>query len=147
MPATLTCPECGEDVWDLPYGHKLAKCWNTEGHADGGTLAFDTMSDDEDETPAITASVKSECRRGYWIRAGSAQLRTWDRHVIRHPNPEPPTWREDKDILTTEVLKLYPDAAAFRYKGGVLRFRWNAGEGSGEAYESGTTPGPEGPSA
>lgn len=50
MPATqtLTCPECGEDVWDLPYGHKLAKCWNTEGHADGGTLAFDTMSDEEE---------------------------------------------------------------------------------------------------
>lgn len=45
---TLTCPECGDDVWDLPHGHKLAKCWNTEGHADGGTLAFDTMSDEDD---------------------------------------------------------------------------------------------------
>jgi len=43
----LTCPECGERVWDGPSGHKLAKCWNTEGHADGGTLAFDTMGDDE----------------------------------------------------------------------------------------------------
>jgi predicted RNA-binding Zn-ribbon protein involved in translation (DUF1610 family) len=43
----LHCPECGEEVWDLPRGHKLAKCWNSEGHADGGTLAFDTM-DDED---------------------------------------------------------------------------------------------------
>lgn len=39
----LTCPECGEPVWDGPRGHKLAKCWNAEGHADGGTLAFDTM--------------------------------------------------------------------------------------------------------
>lgn len=44
----LKCPECGEEVWDVPNGSKLAKCWNTEGHADGGTLAFDTM--DEDET-------------------------------------------------------------------------------------------------
>ena len=41
----LKCPECGEDVWDKPHGHKLAKCWNTEGHAHGGTLAFDTMED------------------------------------------------------------------------------------------------------
>jgi hypothetical protein len=43
--APLTCPECGEPVWDGPKGHKLAKCWNTEGHADGGTLAFDTVAD------------------------------------------------------------------------------------------------------
>lgn len=42
----LTCPECGEEVWDGPRGHKLARCWNTEGHASGGTLAFDTMGDD-----------------------------------------------------------------------------------------------------
>jgi hypothetical protein len=41
----LTCPECGESVWDLPKGSKLAKCWNAEGHASGGTLAFDSMSD------------------------------------------------------------------------------------------------------
>ena len=39
----LCCPECGETVWDGPSGHKLAKCWNTEGHASGGTLAFDTL--------------------------------------------------------------------------------------------------------
>ena len=40
---TLTCPECGEEVWDGPHGSKLAKCWNTDGHESGGTLAFDTM--------------------------------------------------------------------------------------------------------
>ena len=43
---TITCPECNEAIWDLPHGHKLAKCWNTEGHADGGTLAFDTMDEE-----------------------------------------------------------------------------------------------------
>lgn len=43
---TLTCPECGEEIWDGPVGSKLAKCWNTEGHTDGGTLAFDTMDDE-----------------------------------------------------------------------------------------------------
>lgn len=35
------CPECGEVVWDVANGSKLAKCWNAEGHASGGTLAFD----------------------------------------------------------------------------------------------------------
>jgi hypothetical protein len=50
----LTCPECGQEIWDGPFGSKLAKCWNTEGHADGGTLAFDTMDDgDDDETYSI----------------------------------------------------------------------------------------------
>lgn len=44
----LECPECGEAVWDGPRGHKLAKCWNVEGHANGGTLAFDTMGDDDE---------------------------------------------------------------------------------------------------
>lgn len=43
----LHCPECGEPVWDGPHGYKLAKCWNTEGHASGRTLAFDTMTDDD----------------------------------------------------------------------------------------------------
>jgi hypothetical protein len=38
----LTCPECGEAVWDLPRGSKLAKCWNSEAHESGGPLAFDT---------------------------------------------------------------------------------------------------------
>lgn len=47
VPVKVLCPECGEDVWDLPSGSKLAKCWNTEGHVNGGTLAFDTMSDGE----------------------------------------------------------------------------------------------------
>lgn len=41
----LRCPECGEEVWDGPQGSKLAKCWNAEGHADGRTLAFDTMEE------------------------------------------------------------------------------------------------------
>lgn len=41
----LTCPECGEEVWDGPRGHKLAKCWNSEGHESGAPLAFDTMPD------------------------------------------------------------------------------------------------------
>lgn len=45
--SALKCPECGEDVWDLPFASKLAKCWNAEGHEDGGTLAFDTMDDNE----------------------------------------------------------------------------------------------------
>jgi hypothetical protein len=45
----LRCPECDADVWDGPEGSKLAKCWNAEGHADGGTLAFDAMEDDEDD--------------------------------------------------------------------------------------------------
>ena len=43
----ITCPECGAEVWDKPLGHKLAKCWNAEAHASGGTLAFDTMSEEE----------------------------------------------------------------------------------------------------
>lgn len=41
----LTCPECGEEIWDGPVGSKLAKCWNSEGHSSGRPLAFDTMSD------------------------------------------------------------------------------------------------------
>ena len=45
----LICPECGEPVWDGPEGHKLPKCWNTEGHASGGTLAFTTLPEEEDE--------------------------------------------------------------------------------------------------
>ena len=45
--SALTCPECGEAVWDGPLGHKLAKCWNAEGHESGAPLAFDTMSDEE----------------------------------------------------------------------------------------------------
>jgi hypothetical protein len=40
---TLHCPECNEPIWDTPQGHKLAKCWNTDGHVSGSTLAFDTM--------------------------------------------------------------------------------------------------------
>lgn len=44
----LLCPDCGEPVWDLPQGHKLAKCWNVAGHSSGTTLAFDTMTDDEE---------------------------------------------------------------------------------------------------
>lgn len=41
----LVCPECGEPVWDLPEANKLAKCWNSAGHASGAPLAFD-LSDD-----------------------------------------------------------------------------------------------------
>lgn len=37
----LTCPKCGEDVWDGPKGYKLAKCW-----AEGCMTAFDTMEED-----------------------------------------------------------------------------------------------------
>jgi hypothetical protein len=44
----LRCPECDEPVWDGPFGSKLAKCWNSGGHADGGTLAFDTMPEDDE---------------------------------------------------------------------------------------------------
>lgn len=42
----LVCPSCNEAIWDGPQGSKLAKCWNTEGHDDGRTLAFDTMGDE-----------------------------------------------------------------------------------------------------
>lgn len=42
----LTCPECGAEVWDGSQGHKLAKCWNAEGHASGAPLAFDTMNEE-----------------------------------------------------------------------------------------------------
>jgi hypothetical protein len=40
------------------------------------------------------------------------------------------------------VRELYPDAVRDYYAGGVLRFRWNAGEGRGEAWNSSATPGP-----
>ncbi len=43
----LTCPLCGEPVWDGPRGYKLAKCWNFHPETDG-TLAFDTMEDDDE---------------------------------------------------------------------------------------------------
>lgn len=46
--ASLNCPECKEEIWDLPHGHKLAKCWNAEGHQSGAPFAFDTMGDDDD---------------------------------------------------------------------------------------------------
>lgn len=46
--ASLNCPECKEEIWDLPRGHKLAKCWNAEGHQSGAPFAFDTMGDDDD---------------------------------------------------------------------------------------------------
>jgi hypothetical protein len=45
----LVCPECGEEIWDMPSGSKLAKCWNAEGHEHGGTLAFDTIADDDEQ--------------------------------------------------------------------------------------------------
>ena len=44
----IECPNCGEEVWDGPHGHKLAKCWNYHPET-GGTVAFDTMQDDEEE--------------------------------------------------------------------------------------------------
>lgn len=45
----VSCPECGADVWDVAQGSKLNKCWNSEAHASGGTLAFDTDEEDEDD--------------------------------------------------------------------------------------------------
>ena len=44
---TLVCPFCGVEVWDGPDGSKLAKCWNFHPET-GGTLAFATMTDDEE---------------------------------------------------------------------------------------------------
>ena len=44
----MNCPECSEEIWDLPHGYKLAKCWNAAGHQSGAPLAFDTMGDDDD---------------------------------------------------------------------------------------------------
>lgn len=38
----LKCPHCGKEIWDLPFGSKLAKCW-------GCGLAFDTMDDEDDD--------------------------------------------------------------------------------------------------
>ncbi len=49
MSVELICPACGEPVWDGPMGHKLAKCWNSEGHTNGLTLAFDTFSNEDVE--------------------------------------------------------------------------------------------------
>jgi hypothetical protein len=37
---------CDKPVWDMPRGHKLAKCWNSSGHEHGAPLAFDTMTCD-----------------------------------------------------------------------------------------------------
>jgi hypothetical protein len=45
----LYCPECGEPVWDMPKGYKLARCWNGAGHASGSNLAFSTMDDEYEE--------------------------------------------------------------------------------------------------
>lgn len=44
---TMVCPECREPIWDVPRGHKLARCWNAEGHAHGSDLAFDTVDRDD----------------------------------------------------------------------------------------------------
>lgn len=41
----LQCPECHGDIWDVPHGHKLAKCWNSEAHESGAPIAFDTLPD------------------------------------------------------------------------------------------------------
>jgi hypothetical protein len=41
----LLCPECGEDVRDIPVGYKLPTCWNEKGHASRRPLSFDTMGD------------------------------------------------------------------------------------------------------
>ena len=50
----LKCPECGEPIWDLPTASKLAKCWNSEGHASGMTLAFDSDEPTDDESDPET---------------------------------------------------------------------------------------------
>ena len=72
MTAELKCPECGEEVWDGPEGYKLAKCWNSEGHASGGTLAFDTMTDccDCGESVATSQLGIGRCPPcvGKWVR-------------------------------------------------------------------------------
>jgi len=52
MRDNLTCPECGEAIWDGPVGSKLAKCWNSEEHESGRPLAFDTMEDDDEDDEA-----------------------------------------------------------------------------------------------
>ena len=80
--------------------------------------------------------------RGYWVDAGSAQLARWEKHRLRHRFGVPVDWRDDRRQLQRVVVDLYPDAQSFAYRGGVLRFRWNGGEGSGRAYESGMTLGP-----
>jgi len=83
----------------------------------------------------------TEVRRGIWYSAGSSALRRYDKGVKRHSLARPEDWRADRELLTRFIREHYPDAQDFRYRGGVLRFRWNGGEGSGEAYEAGTTPG------
>jgi hypothetical protein len=82
MPDYLTCPECGEPVWDGPEGHKLAKCWNTEGHEDGGTLAFDTMSDDDDYpyVPENDDDYISDDRGGYAVSHAGRYVGTYERY-------------------------------------------------------------------
>lgn len=96
----LKCPECGEDIWDVPSGSKLAKCWNGDAHADGRPLAFDTMTDDDDDDDGtamaefisqnrseIDAAIRSQCDnlgdlddddREQWIENDEA-LYTWAR--------------------------------------------------------------------
>lgn len=45
----IRCPDCKEPIWDFAFGSKLHKCWNTEGHEGGRTLAFDTPYEGEDD--------------------------------------------------------------------------------------------------
>lgn len=73
---SLTCPECGEPVWDGPEGHKLAKCWNTSGHADGGTLAFDTMPDED--YPAEDDDYIGDDRDGYAVTHAGRYVGTYE---------------------------------------------------------------------
>lgn len=44
---SIRCPECAEEVWDVARGHRLHKCWNSEGHKHGAPLAFDAPLDSE----------------------------------------------------------------------------------------------------
>lgn len=76
-----------------------------------------------------------------WINAGSYALGRYEKHVLRHELGRP-TGKAKVALLLRAVQSVYPDAERNYYAGGVLRFKWNGGEGSGEAANLPTTPGP-----
>jgi len=76
------------------------------------------------------------------IEASSQELRRFrEQHVLRHAHGRP-RGRARTALIMRAVLEQYPDAVRDHYAGGVLRFRWNDGEGRGEAWNTSVTPGP-----
>lgn len=66
------CTECLEEIWDEAHGSKLAKCWNTDSHADGGTLAMmSPLSSDE----VMGAIIRCHRRGLDWDELSSGEKR------------------------------------------------------------------------